>query len=209
MEKYNLKAVVPLDMALGIDRLPFKITVQMMLDISRRAINAHSYEELQQTYKDDWSIVISDDQIRKVVNELGSIIYRYDDLMRKEAERRFASGVRRSVFAGARSGILYIEMDGAMFNTRTTNNGSSWRENKLGAVFNSKDIVYHKTKTGQEVHRILKRQFVSYVGDADTFKAHLYALALENGFESAEKIVNFHRNGTLFLTSPPLIREFP
>ena len=107
MEKYNLKAVVPLDMALGIDRLPFKITVQMMLDISRRAINAHSYEELQQTYKDDWSIVISDDQIRKVVNELGSIIYRYDDLMRKEAERRFASGVKRSVFAGARSGILY------------------------------------------------------------------------------------------------------
>ena len=189
MEKYNLKAVVPLDMALGIDRLPFKITVQMMLDISRRAINAHSYEELQQTYKDDWNIVISDDQIRKVVNELGSIIYRYDDLMRKEAERRFASGVKRSVFAGARSGILYIEMDGAMFNTRTTNNGSSWRENKLGAVFNSKDIVYHKTKTGQEVHRILKRQFVSYVGDADTFKAHLYALALENGFESAEKIV--------------------
>ena len=32
MEKYNLKAVVPLDMALGIDRLPFKITVQMMLE---------------------------------------------------------------------------------------------------------------------------------------------------------------------------------
>ena len=26
---------------------------------------------------------------------------------------------------------------------------------------------------------------------------------------SSTQVVNFHRNGTLFLTSPPLIREFP
>ena len=37
-------------MALGIDQLPFKMTVKMMIDIARRAINAHSYEELQQIH---------------------------------------------------------------------------------------------------------------------------------------------------------------
>ena len=37
-------------MALGIDQLPFKMTVKMMIDIACRAINAHSYEELQQIH---------------------------------------------------------------------------------------------------------------------------------------------------------------
>ena len=66
MVKVCLKAVIPLDMALGIDKLPFKVSPQMMLDIARRAINASSYEELQQTYKEDWNIEISDDHIRRI-----------------------------------------------------------------------------------------------------------------------------------------------
>ena len=45
--------------------------------------------------------------------------------------------------------FTYIEMDGAMFNTRHESDGTTWRENKLGAVFRSLDIVYRKTKTGR------------------------------------------------------------
>ena len=78
LSKYGLKAVVPLDMALGIDRLPFKISPQMMLDIARRAVNACSYEELQQTYALDWHIEISDDQIRRVTNYIGQMVYEND-----------------------------------------------------------------------------------------------------------------------------------
>lgn len=38
-KKFGKSTVVQLDMALGIDQLPFKMTVKMMIDIARRAIN--------------------------------------------------------------------------------------------------------------------------------------------------------------------------
>ena len=185
-EKFGLKAVVPLDISLGIDKLPFKISVAMMLDIARRAINAHSYEEQQQAYEQDRGILISDDQIRFVVNELGAIIYDYDNEQKDAALKQLAAGAVRS---GPRHGILYIEMDGAMFNTRRQNDGSTWRENKLGTIFSSMDIKYRKSKKGKEEHEILEREFISYVGDADTFKAHLYAAALRKGLNSAKTAV--------------------
>lgn len=163
-------------MALGIDQLPFKMTVKMMIDIARRAINAHSYEELQQTYLHDWGIVISDDQIRYVVNELGRIVFNHDTAVRTAAMSHFDDGAAFSLPVDRRKGVLYIEMDGAMFNTRHATDGSTWRENKLGAVFSNLDIVYRKTKTGREAHRITEREFISYAGDADTFKEHLYAV---------------------------------
>ena len=180
--------MVPLDIALGIDQLPFKISAAMMLDITRRAINAHSYEELQQTYRKDRQIEISDDQIRNVTNYIGQIIYEDDCTKRDEALEHFRSGSinRRN---RRKSGVLYIEMDGAVFNTRKQENGSTWKENKLGLVFSSKDIVKHTSSKGEEYHRILSREYISYAGDADTFKEHLYATALRNGLETHEKIV--------------------
>ena len=68
------------------------MTVKMMIDIARRAINAHSYEELQQIYLHDWGIVISDDQIRYVVNELGRIVFNHDTAVRTAAMSRFDDG---------------------------------------------------------------------------------------------------------------------
>lgn len=187
-ERYKLKSLAPLDMALGLDRLPFKISVDMMLDIAMRAINAHSYVEQQQAYARDQGIEISDDLIRMVVNELGGIVFNYDTAQKDLAISQLSEKACLSSSSGG-LGTLYIEMDGAMFNTRTTQGGSSWRENKLGVVFNSLDIVYRKTKTGKEAHRILKREFISYIGDADTFKAHLYAVAKRNGLDRAAKVV--------------------
>ena len=64
----------------------------MMLDIARRAINMHSYEELQQAYEHDRCIKISDDLIRYVVNELGRIVYEYDQQQCQEAEKSRQEG---------------------------------------------------------------------------------------------------------------------
>lgn len=161
----------------------------MMIDIARRAINAHSYEELQQVYEQDWGIKISDDQIRLVVNELGRIVHNYDTAVKDDAMRHFNDGEPFSLPVDRRAGVLYIEMDGAMFNTRQASDGSTWRENKLGAVFRNNDIVYRKTKTGRDAHRIMEREFISYAGDADTFKEHLYAVALKHGLEHAAEVV--------------------
>lgn len=187
--KFNRSTIAPLDIALGIDNLPFKITVDMMIDIARRAINTHSYEELRLAYERDWNISISDDQLRLVVNELGRIVFNYDCAVKDAAIRHFKKIEKFPLPIDRRKGVLYIEMDGAMFNTRHSIDGSTWRENKLGAVFSNLDILYRKTKTGQEAHRILKREFISYAGDADTFKEHLYAISLQNGIEHATNVV--------------------
>ena len=187
--KFGISTVVPLDMALGIDQLPFKITVEMMIDIARRAINAHSYEELQHAYAHDWGIAICDDQIRYVVNELGRIVHNNDTAIKDAAMSHFHQGTAFPLPVDRRKGVMYIEMDGAMFNTRHESDGTTWRENKLGAVFRSLDIVYRKTKTGREAHRIMEREFISYAGDADTFKEHLYAVALKHGLEHVAEVV--------------------
>jgi len=180
------KTVVPLDIALGIDRLPFKMTIEMMLDIARRSINARSYQELERYYEHDRHIEISDDQIREVVDTLGDIVYEYDKAQMEAAR----NGLCTPPEGSHRGGTLYIEMDGAMFNTRDKpKEGSSYRENKLGIVFHSSDIHYHTTKTGKEAHRIYEREYISYVGDADTFKAHLFAVALRNGLRTVDEVV--------------------
>lgn len=184
--------VVPLDMALGIDKLPFKITVQMMLDMARRAVNTRSYEELQKNYEKDFGIKISDDTIRFVVNELGRIVFEYDQEQRMNAEerrQRKAAGDSVDNCYAKSGGILYIEMDGAMFNSLQRKDGSTWKENKLGVVINSHDIKYYETKLGKDAHEIYKREFISYIGDADTFKSHLYAMALRNGLEAVDTVV--------------------
>lgn len=113
----------------------------------------------------------------------------YDTAMKDLALAQLAAKGSRLVDPSSKHGILYVEMDGAMFNTIDAEGGSSWRENKLGVVFNSIDIVYSTTKSGKEAHRILKREFISYVGEAETSMAHLYAVAARNGLDNAARVV--------------------
>ena len=188
--RHSLKAVIPLDMALGINKLPFKVSPQMMLDIARRAINASSYEELQQTYRDDWCIEISDDHIRRITNYVGQMVYEDDCVRRDDALQRLKQLEMTSErSAPLNQQVLYIEMDGAMFNTRKKENNSTWKENKLGLVFSSKDLITFRNKKGEEIKRIGKREYISYVGDADTFLQFLYSVAYRNGLEDHNKIV--------------------
>jgi hypothetical protein len=63
------------------------------------------------------------------------------------------------------NGVVYIQTDGAALNTRQKDaDGSSWRENKLGEVFNSKNIRYWTVRKGRRQHQILKREYISFVG---------------------------------------------
>lgn len=164
LSKYGLKAVVPLDMALGIDRLPFKISPQMMLDIARRAINASSYEELQRTYALDWHIDISDDQIRRVTNYIGQMVYE-DDCAKRDVAMLHLQWLNTTLIhtSPVNNHVLYIEMDGAMFNTRKQENNSTWKENKLGLVFSSKDLKTYRTRKGEEIRRIGKRELYRHI----------------------------------------------
>jgi len=82
-----------------------------------------------------------------------------------------------------KSGVLYLEVDGAALNTRTKDaDGSTWRENKLGIVFSSDNIYYWTGNDGKRHHQIRKREYISYIGSVSEFKKHFLACAVRNGY---------------------------
>lgn len=178
----NITRVVPLDEALGIDRLPFKMSVQLMLRCAYWAQNQCSYQAAEDTILDIMKLKINDDTIRKVTNTIGKIIFENDCREAELAWKKLNDCKLR--FPYSKQGVLYIEMDGAALNTRHVNDeGSSWRENKLGVVFSSDNIKSRKnSRTGELEHHIEKREYVSYVGDVANFKKHLLNCALKNGY---------------------------
>ena len=140
-KEYGAKSVVPLDCVLGLDGLPFKVTTGMMLEISKRAIESRSYDDARKSFMTYDNIEISTDQIKKVADYVGGIVFRDDCKRADEARAKYAGKKQdRRKKRRRKNDVLYIETDGAMVNTREKSNGSSWRENKLATAFSSEDI---------------------------------------------------------------------
>jgi hypothetical protein len=181
--------IVPLDEYLGISGLPFKMTVKLMLEIAYWAQCQCSYEKAKEAICKTLGLKINDDTVRKVANTIGKIIFDHDCRNAEHAYSLLNSG-NLSFPARKQKGVLYIEVDGAMLNTRQKDeHGSTWRENKLGVVFSSNNIRYWIDKQGQRQHTINRREYVSYVGSAQEFQKHLFACALRNGYGTFEKTV--------------------
>ena len=181
MELTGLKSVIPLDCYLGIAGLPFKITPNAMLKIAFWAQNQLSYKRACEAIYEIMKIKVTDETIRAVTDFVGKVIF--DDDCKKADESINKLNNSKLSFPMNRDGVLYIQTDGAALNTRKQDeNGSTWRENKLGEVFSSDNIRYWTDHKGNRQHRILKKEYVSYIGSAADFKKHLFALALRNGY---------------------------
>ena len=188
LEYAHTKSVFPLDDALGISRLPFKMTPALMLRCAYWAQNQCSYQAAENVIRDTYGMEVNDDTIRHVTNCIGRAVFeedcrKTDSLFQKQKSATLD-------FKNNKKGILYIEADGAALNTRHKNEeGSTWRENKLGVVYSSDHIHYWKNKKGERQHQIEKREYVSYVGAAGEFGRHLYRCAIENGYGSYQETV--------------------
>jgi hypothetical protein len=184
----GLKSVVPLDCYLGISGLPFKITPNAMLKIAFWAQNQLSYKRAGEAIFELMKIKINDETIRAVTDFVGKVIFDADCRKADESISKFDSGSLS--FPTNRDGVLYIQTDGAALNTRKQDeNGSTWRENKLGEVFSSDNIRYWIDHKGNRQHRILKKEYVSYIGSVTEFKKHLFSLALRNGYGKYKETV--------------------
>ena len=181
MELTGLKSIIPVDCSLGLSGLPFKITPNAMLRIAYWAQNQLSYERAEEAIYEIMKIKINDDTIRAVTDFVGNVIFEHDC---REAEQSIDMLNNGNLsFPNNRDGVLYIQTDGAALNTRKQDeNGSTWRENKLGEVFSSKNIHYWTDHKGERQHRLLKKEYISYIGAASEFRKHLFALALRNGY---------------------------
>ena len=181
MELTGLKSIVPLDCYLGLAGLPFKITPFAMLKIAFWAQNQLSYQRAEEAIYEIMKIKVNDDTVRAVTDFVGKIVFERDCRNADESISMLNNGSLS--FPKDRDGVLYIQTDGAALNTRSQDkNGSTWRENKLGEVFSSKNIRYWNDHKGKLQHQILEKEYISYIGSASEFKKHLFALALRNGY---------------------------
>jgi hypothetical protein len=84
--------------------------------------------------------------IRAVANTIGKLVFDSDV---KEAEKydKLLDNAKLEFPSNKLPHILYLKVDGTMLHTREKNDdGSSWRENKLGIVFSSKYFTYYTDK---------------------------------------------------------------
>jgi hypothetical protein len=182
MDNEGVPVVVPLDCYLGIRRLPFKMTVRAMLEVAYWAQNQSSYQAAEDAILKAVGITINDDTVRLVANSVGAMVFKRDCEAAAEAYGKLVSG-KLSFPDKKEAGTLYIETDGAALNTRKKDeDGSTWRENKLGVVFSSDNIHYWTDKKGIRQHRIEKREYISYIGSVGEFRKHLFACAVRNGY---------------------------
>ena len=179
-------AVVPMDHYLKLTDLPFKITATAMLEAAFWAQNQCSYQAAEEALFRSRKIRINDDTIRLITNTIGELVFKKDCEDAETAYNKMTTG--NLSFPYNKSGVLYIETDGASINTRyKDNDGSTWRENKLGVVFSSDNIYSWHSKRGELQHQIQKKEYVSYIGSVEEFQKHLLACALRNVMGSTRK----------------------
>lgn len=182
------KSVVPYDCYLGMAGMPFKITPNAMLKISYWAQNQLSYQRAEEAISEIMHVKVNDDTVRMVTDFVGKVIFENDCRQAEEAAKMLYSG--KLSFPKDCDGVLYIQTDGAALNTRSQDeSGSTWRENKLGEVFSSKNIRYWTDHNGKRQHQILEKEYSSYVGSVSDFKKHLFALALRGGYGRLKETV--------------------
>lgn len=194
LKKYDLKSklIVPLDEYLGIDKLPFKVSTRAMVEIAFWGQNQPSFQRASEIIKRVHNIEISYNTIRKITEYVGKIVY---DCNYAKTEEIWKNRVKLNVDNNKSKGILYIEADGAAVNTRIEDkDGSTWKENKLGIFFLDKDIYKRRNKANIINHK----EFVSFVGNVDTFRMLLFAKAVELEYWKYEKII-FISDGATWL----------
>jgi hypothetical protein len=174
--------VYPLDEALGLNRLPFNMTIAAMLEVARVSTKGKSYEDAEQELRKYTDIKINDDTMRKITNVIGTIIFFNDCKKAEEIWEKFNNGTL--IFPNKKiHHTLYLEVDGAMLPTRQNDNkGTIYKENILGVAFSSDHFHKWKDRHGKNQRKITKREYTSYIGDSDFFTKLMLALAVRNGY---------------------------
>jgi hypothetical protein len=186
--------VYPLDKYLGISNLPFKMTVEAMLKVTKKAIESNSYQKASDDLRNDCGIVINPHTIADVTDHIGYLVFKrnYEKSHQKYSE--FISG-NNSIFSEDKlKFVLYLQVDGSFICTRDKDsNDSGWREVKLGMVYSSKHMhsVKRTDKHGKIVteYVINVKDYIAYIGCAKEFQKFFFECACKNGYGRYEEVV--------------------
>lgn len=181
-ELTSKKIIFPLDEALGLDVLPFKITVQVMLKIAYWVQESTSYATAKKALTHNTSINVNEETIRAVTNTVGKLVFRNDEATAEKVYNCLNSG-KLSFPKIKNNHTLYLKVDGALLHTRQKDEeGLTWKENKLGMAFSTEFFTYNHDNNGKRCPQVGKREYIMLLGDTNAFKKHMFALALRNGY---------------------------
>ena len=184
--------IVPLDEYLGIDKLPFKVSIRAMIEIAFWGQNQPSFKRAKEIIKRVHNIDISYVTVMNITKFIGKIVYDYNY---DKALNIWNNRANIDINCTNKKGTLYIQADGAAVNTRIEDeNGSTWKENKLGILFSESDLYKRKDKPNQIMHK----EYVAFVGNVETFRILIFAKAVELEYWKYENIV-FISDGATWL----------
>ena len=180
-------SLFPLDIALGINNVPFKMTPRMALSIAQEGVRAKSYREAATTLHNRFGEDFSSDYVRNVTDHVGTIVWEDDKKQAKEAEQWLQSAkIDRRRRSKDKNDVIVIGTDGAYLDTRE----ESWKETKIGLCYCLQDMYTWKCKNGDTGRRITKKDLVAYIGSAGDFKYFLLSLGLRNNIFKHNQIIS-------------------
>jgi hypothetical protein len=166
-----------------------KVTKGLVELITYTAQKDGSFEEASETLKKYLNLDISDKQIQIISEEVGKLLFEKD---LKEAEILFGEERNNEIYTNIykeennilvnRPSTLYVFADGSMVSMREK---ETWKEIKLGLVVRHEDIQIRNSTN----MKLYKKEYISYLGNKDTFKKLLYVAAIKAGYNSNTKVV--------------------
>lgn len=198
---YNLnsKEIIPFDEFLNISNLPFKISKEMMIEMAFCGQNQPSFNDAKMLLEKYRNIKTNTETILQVTEYVGKTVFEQDD---KEAQENYKNIANLIENKNKIKKNLYVEVDGSAINTRVEDeNGSTWKENKLGIIFDDEDL--YRRKDGSNT--IDKKEYISYFGNAEEFNKHLFNCMLKHDYQSYENVI-FITDGATWIRN--MINEF-
>jgi hypothetical protein len=140
---------------------------------------APSFEKSSEMIEKFTGIRVSESLIRVVTEETGKKIHEQDMARAEESYKKPEIAAPAALDRHKKEGVLYIFTDGSTVNTNMKDeNGSSWREMKLGLVFWDGDSI--SRKDGKKI--VTKKEYVTFFGGVEEFKKLLFDAAARAGY---------------------------
>jgi len=172
----------PWDETLGMVGLPHKMTRRLMTEVAFYGQNQSSFDGARLMLRKALGLDINEETIREVTERIGNAVFEEDT---RNAKATLAN-IHNIGNEPKKDTVLYVMMDGAAVNTRIEDeNGSTWRENKTVLAFSGKDMI--KRKDGG--HIITKKEYMSFIGSSEDFKAYVLDVAVRAGYGMVKETV--------------------
>lgn len=157
-----------------------------MIEIITYVSQLMPFKEASETIKKLINVEVSPTQMHIVSEEIGQQVFQKDLLEANEDYNKPEEAAPQELPLYRKEGRLYIFVDGSQVNTRVKdNNGSSWKEMKLGLIFSDRNIL----KTVSDTSIITKKEYIPYFGSVNEFKKFVFSAAARNGYGKLKEIV--------------------